>query len=147
MQCDSCRIQDDSRGSDFAYDAKVWNIYHILVILLHFDFPGFRCNVVVTMTLSKSWVAHMVCCGWYLCASLQTSVPHLGAVTRLIQGPWEKAARYQDTWLGMRISDSSGGNLVFYGDGSLVPPEAGRSFKPIMSSSLGFLGILGYVWF
>ena len=27
---------------------------------------------------AESWVAHMVCCGWYLCASLQTSVPSLG---------------------------------------------------------------------
>ena len=27
---------------------------------------------------AESWVAHMVCCGWYLCASLQTAVPSLG---------------------------------------------------------------------
>ena len=29
---------------------------------------------------AESWVAHMVCCGWYLCASLQTAVPSLGRV-------------------------------------------------------------------
>ena len=32
--------------------------------------------------------------------------------------------RYQDTWLGMRITDSSGGNLVFRGDGTPQAPEA-----------------------
>ena len=34
--------------------------------------------------------------------------------------------RYQDTWLGMRITDSSGGNLVFRGDGTPQAPEAHR---------------------
>ena len=36
----------------------------------------------------------------------------------------QAAQRYQDTWLGMRIADASGGNLVIRGDGSPQTPEA-----------------------
>lgn len=69
------------------------------------QFRNLRGVRIINLFCMLSWVAHMVCCGWYLCAALQTSVP------------------YQDTWLGMRIVDSSGGNLVFKGDGTLQSPE------------------------
>ena len=32
---------------------------------------------IVNLFCMLSWVAHMVCCGWYLTAALQTSVPQL----------------------------------------------------------------------
>jgi len=69
------------------------------------QFRNLRGVRIVNLFCMLSWVAHMVCCGWYLTAALQTSVP------------------YQDTWLGMRITDSSGGNLVFRGDGTPQAPE------------------------
>jgi len=69
------------------------------------QFRNLRGVRILNLFCMLSWVAHMVCCGWYLTAALQTSVP------------------YQDTWLGMRITDSSGGNLVFRGDGTPQAPE------------------------
>lgn len=69
------------------------------------QFRNLRGVRILNLFCMLSWVAHMVCCGWYLCASLQTSVP------------------YQDTWLGMRIADASGGNLVVRGDGTPQTPE------------------------
>eukprot|EP00438_Fugacium_kawagutii_P034890 Skav224136 [mRNA] locus=scaffold462:113234:117668:- [translate_table: standard] len=69
------------------------------------QFRNLRGVRIINLFCMLSWVAHMVCCGWYLCASLQTSVP------------------YQDTWLGMRIADSTGGNLVLQGDGTPQTPE------------------------
>ncbi|CAJ1420668.1 unnamed protein product [Effrenium voratum] len=70
------------------------------------NFRNLRGVRIINLFCMLSWVAHMICCGWYLVAALNTHTP------------------YEDTWLGMRISDSSGGNLLYRGDGTEVSPQA-----------------------
>jgi len=60
---------------------------------------------IINLFCTLSWVAHMVGCGWYLCAALNGS------------------STLEDTWLGMRVIDSKGSTLLYKSDGSRQDPE------------------------
>ncbi|CAE7670754.1 Kcnh7 [Symbiodinium sp. CCMP2592] len=60
---------------------------------------------IINLFCTLSWVAHMVGCGWYLCAALNGSTA------------------LEDTWLGMRVIDSKGSTLLYKSDGSRQDPE------------------------
>ncbi|CAE7756046.1 KCNH6 [Symbiodinium pilosum] len=60
---------------------------------------------IINLFCTLSWVAHMVGCGWYLCAALNGS------------------DQLENTWLGMRVIDAKGATLLYKSDGSRQDPE------------------------
>lgn len=57
---------------------KMVQLPYIRRVIMNCHYLGKLQYAPVLRVAAESWVAHMVCCGWYLCASLQTAVPSLG---------------------------------------------------------------------